>query len=53
MKLGEITVRLEELYHLLPEWIDLNQGESMRRTNINPLVGLKKSDAEYSSDARF
>lgn len=50
MKLAEITIRLEELYALLPDWIDLTPK---RRTNINPLAGLEKSDAEYSSDAKF
>lgn len=50
MKLAELTIRLEALYALLPEHIDLNPKV---RTRINPLVGLDKSEADHSEEAKF
>lgn len=59
MKLGQITVRLEELYHLLPEWIDLNHEQPIKerltqrirnQKNIDP---FGERDADYSDEAKF
>jgi hypothetical protein len=59
MKIGEITIRLEELYHLFVEWIDVNPTDPRKeltqklrsQRNIDPFGG--RSDADYSDEAKF
>jgi hypothetical protein len=54
MKLAELTIRLEELYNLLPDWINLSKGESPKiRTNVDPLTGLELNNADFSREAKF